>query len=193
MRKHNERCKDCKKRISELLEIIYGKSNVYQNYNLGFSNKVEEFEDNYFNSNLKTILSELKKFRGYENFIRSKKLPNVDYFIKNNFVLEFDESQHFTKPRLISLDNYSEKLLLGFDKVKWLENCEKLDKKDNDPPFRDEQRAWYDTIRDFIPFYLNLKPTIRLYANDYVWCSLNVNKNDDIEIFKKIINYENYK
>ncbi len=193
MRKHNERCKDCKKRISELLEIIYGKSNVYQNYNLGFSNKVEEFEDNYFNSNLKTILSELKKFRGYENFIRSKKLPNVDYFIKNNFVLEFDESQHFTKPRLISLDNYSEKLLLGFDKVKWLDNCEKLDKKDNDPPFRDEQRAWYDTIRDFIPFYLNLKPTIRLYANDYVWCSLNVNKNDDIEIFKKIINYENYK
>ena len=68
-----------------------------------------------------------------------------------------------------------------------MELFEKLNKKDNDPPFRDEQRAWYDTLRDFAPIFLGIKPTIRLFVSDYVWCSLDANKKEDVEIFKKII------
>ena len=188
MKKHNERCKECKKRVFELLEIIYGKGNVLQNYNLEFPNKIEQFAENNFNTDLKEIFKILQNYRGHENFVRSKKLPNVDYYIKNQFVLEFDESQHFTKPRLLTLENYSDKLLLGFEKKKWVELCNQLDKKDNDPPFRDEQRAWYDTIRDFVPVYLNLKPTIRLFASDHDWCSFNSSKSEDVEIFQNIIN-----
>ena len=187
MRKHNERCKECKKRIFELLGKIYGEENVFQNYNLHLPNKVEEFKKNDLNSNLENIFKNLQEYRGYKNFIRSKKLPNVDYYVKNKFILEFDESQHFTKPRLITLENYSEKLSLGYEKMKWIELCKKLDKKDNDPPFRDEQRAWYDTIRDFAPVFLDIKPTVRLFASDYVWCALDANKKEDIEIFKKLI------
>jgi len=175
MTKHNERCKECKKRIFELLVEIYGKDNVFQNINLKFPNKVEEFSQNEFNPDLTEIFIKLKEYRGHLEFVRSRKLPNVDYYVNNHFILEFDESQHFTKPRLIALEKYPEKLSLGFDKNKWMGLCKKLDRKDNDPPFRDEQRAWYDTIRDYAPAFLNLKPTIRLFASDYQWCSFDIN------------------
>jgi hypothetical protein len=188
MRKHNERCKECKKRVFELLEMIYGKGNVFQNYNLQFPNQIDQLVENELNINLEEIFKILQDYREHKNFVRSKKLPNVDYYIKNYFILEFDESQHFTKPRLLALENYSNKLSVGFEKDKWIELCKQLDKKDNDPPFRDEQRAWYDTIRDFAPTYLNLKPTIRLFASDYAWCSLNTIKRGDVEIFQKILN-----
>jgi len=187
MKKHNERCKDCKKNVFEFLQKIYGEENVFQNYNLEFPNKVNEFEQNDFNSNLDKIYKRLQEHRGHQVFVRSRRLPNVDYYVKNKFILEFDESQHFTKPRLITLENYPDKISLGFDKKKWIELCEKLNKKDNDPPFRDEQRAWYDTIRDFVPVFLKLKPTIRLYASDFVWCSLDSNKTKDLEKFKTLI------
>ena len=186
MKKHNERCKDCKTRIFELLSQIYGE--VYQNYNLDFPNKLADFKPNEVNASLKEILSELQNYRGHTTFIRAKKLPNVDYFVKNpGFILEFDESQHFTKPRNIALNKYPDNLKLGFDKSKWENLSTKLDKKDNDPPFRDEQRAWYDTLRDFAPVFLDIKPTIRLFASDFVWCSLNPNNDHDIELFKNLL------
>lgn len=181
--KHPQSCKDCKKRVFELLESIYGKGNVFQNYNLGFPSKVEEFPNNELNSHLKEIYSDLQDYRGYRTFVKSKKLPNVDFYVRNKFILEFDESQHFTQPRLLTLKKYPGKLLVGFDKDKWIDQCVHLNKKDNDPPFRDEQRAWYDTIRDFVPAYLNMEPTVRLFASDNIWCSLNINSEKDIEVF----------
>ncbi|MCB9227388.1 MAG: hypothetical protein H6578_09510 [Chitinophagales bacterium] len=187
MKKHSERCKECKKRVFELLGKIYGQENVLENYNLQLPNKVEQFKPNDLNPNLENIFHKLQEYREYNEFVRSKRLPNVDYFVKDKFILEFDESQHFTKPRLIALKNYPDKLSLGYKKEKWMELCEKLNKKDNDPPFRDEQRAWYDTLRDFAPIFLGIKPTIRLFVSDYVWCSLDANKKEDVETFKKII------
>ncbi len=161
---------------------------MYQNYNLDFPNKLADFKPNEVNASLKEILSELQNYRGHTTFIRAKKLPNVDYFVKNpGFILEFDESQHFTKPRNIALNKYPDNLKLGFDKSKWENLSTKLDKKDNDPPFRDEQRAWYDTLRDFAPVFLDIKPTIRLFASDFVWCSLNPNNDHDIELFKNLL------
>jgi hypothetical protein len=60
---------------------------------------------------------------------------------------------------------YSDRLLeLGFDKKRWIRLCETIGAKDNDPPYRDEQRAWYDTLRDFLPSIRGLKPTIRLHS-----------------------------
>jgi hypothetical protein len=187
MSKHNERCKECKKRIFELLVNIYGENNVEQNYKLNFPNKIEEFGRNIFNSDLKEIFIKLEEYRSHNEFVRARKLPNVDFYVKDHFILEFDESQHFTKPRLIALEKYPEKLSLGFDKNNWMELCKKLDRKDNDPPFRDEQRAWYDTIRDFFPVFIKHKPTVRLYASDFEWCSLDATKREDLETFKKLI------
>ena len=83
MRKHNERCKECKKRVFELLGNIYGQENVFQNYNLQLPNKVEKLNHNNVNPHLENIYNKLQEYRGHKKFVRSKKIPNVDYYVKN--------------------------------------------------------------------------------------------------------------
>ena len=149
---HNERCKECKKRVLELLEKIYGE--VKEKYNLKLSSKLNELGSTEHCMPLKKIYASLQEHRGYESFVRAKELSNMDFFIPDpGFILEFDESQHFTTPRAIALENYSEQVSTGFSRGKWIELCYRLHKKDNDPYYRDEQRAWYDTLRDFATGY----------------------------------------
>lgn len=187
MKRHNERCKDCKINVLQFLVKVYGSENILFNHDLNFPNKVDELNSSDNNSALEVIYSELQNSRGHHNFVRAKKLPRVDFLIKDKFILEFDESQHFTAMRLVALENYPEEIKLGYDRKKWKDLCKKINKKDNDPAFRDEQRAWYDTLRDFAPTYLGLSPTVRLYATDNIWCQLDISKNADIELFKSLI------
>jgi|APSaa5957512535_1039671.scaffolds.fasta_scaffold68038_2 copper chaperone CopZ len=185
-KRHNERCKDCKIRVEELLNNIYGKAIV--NYNLKLPSKIDDYAGSPFEKQLTQIHLNLQKYRGHKIFVKAKKLPNVDFFIPEpGFIVEFDESQHFTKPREIALSYYSGVLTLGFSKDKWVNLCTTLDKKDNDPAYRDEQRAWYDSLRDFAPEILKIKPTIRLYASDYIWCSLDANNKADQGKFRELI------
>jgi len=185
-KRHNERCKDCKLRIKELLGMIYG--NVITNHNLNLPSKIEDYTGLIFENQLVKIYVELQEYRGHKIFVKANKLPNVDFFIPEpRFIVEFDESQHFTKPREIALSGYPNTRNLGFDKSKWMNLCAKLNKKDNYPAYRDEQRAWYDSLRDFAPSILKIKPTIRLYASDYVWCSLDAKNKSDQEQFKKLL------
>lgn len=184
---HNERCKECKKRVLELLEKEYGE--VKEKHNLKLSSKLNELEGKEHCTSLKEIYSPLQEHRGYKSFVKAKRLSNVDYFIPDpGFILEFDESQHFTVPRAIALKNYPEQVSTGFSREKWIELCCSLHKKDNDPYYRDEQRAWYDTLRDFAPLVLELKPTIRLFAKDHIWCSLDCDKEDGADRFKRWLN-----
>ena len=37
--------------------------------------------------------------------------------------------------------------------------------EDDDPPFRDEQRAWYDALRDFVPAFEGLQPTVKFQSH----------------------------
>ncbi len=135
---------------------------------------------------LQTVFESLQKHRGHEEFVRARKLPNVDFFIPSHgLILEFDESQHFTTPRETTLCNYPDQIELGFDRDRWIRLCRKLQKRDNDPPYRDEQRAWYDTMRDFAPHILGLNPTVRLFAADMAWCSLNPDSVEDTNRFKR--------
>ena len=185
-KRHNERCKDCKIRVEELLNNIYGKAIV--NYNLKLPSKIDDYAGSPFEKQLTQIHLNLQKYRGHKIFVKAKKLPNVDFFIPEpGFIVEFDESQHFTKPREIALSYYSGVLTLGFSKDKWVNLCTTLDKKDNDPAYRDEQRAWYDSLRDFAPEILKIKPTLRLYASDYIWCSLDANNKADQGKFRELI------
>lgn len=184
MKPHSERCKDCKERVAELLQATYGKVIVY--HDLNSPCRLEDYKAYPEFDALAFIHSELQRHRGFTDFTRSKRLPRVDYFVPScGLVVEFDESQHFTMPRLISLSAYPENLALGFPRDKWMNLAQKLNKKDNDPPFRDEQRAWYDTLRDFSSALLNHSPTVRLFAKDLAWCSLNAKNPNDIELFSK--------
>lgn len=133
----------------------------------------------------------LQNYRGFKRFVRTKTLPRCDFFILNpGFILEFDESQHFTIPRKITLELYPENFKLGFNRERWIKLCKKINARDNDPPFRDEQRAWYDTLRDFLPALLGLKPTVRLFVRDFVWCSLDPDNPSDVKKFERFLKGE---
>lgn len=184
---HDERCPRCKKAIKAMLEKIYGK--VETNYKFEIGTYPENFRSSPYHNNLKEIYETLQNQRGFKEFVKAKTLPNCDFFVPDpGFIVEFDESQHFTLLRKSALEHYPEKLKLEFDRKKWMTLCERIDAKDNDPPYRDEQRAWYDTLRDFLPTIIkSLGPTIRLFARDFVWCSLNQNNPYDVKRFESLL------
>lgn len=184
--RHTERCKDCKENFYTYLSSIYGL--VEKNYQLEIGTHLSNYSShNYFDS-LFTIYYELIAYRNNHSFIKTNKMPKVDFFIVgNNQIVEFDESQHFTEARKISLKNYPEDLPLGFDKEKWISLCNKYNSKDHSPIYRDEQRAWYDTLRDFAPGILGLKPTIRIHASDEEWCKLELKNKSDEKKFHKYL------
>ena len=185
-KKHNERCPRCKQTIKMMLEKIYNKVEV--NYKVKIGTHPEDFQNSLYYNNIKEIYETLQNHRGFNDFVKAKTLPNCDFFLPNpGLIVEFDESQHFTLPRKIALEHYPEKYPLGFDRNKWIELCRTLNDRDNDPPYRDEQRAWYDTFRDFLPTIKGLKPTIRLFASDLAWCSLDPNNPSDVNRFENIL------
>jgi len=182
----DERCPKCKETIKNLLEKIYGK--VEQNYKFEIGTHPENFKNTPYYDKLNEIYEALQSHRGFKEFVKSKTLANCDFFVSNRgFIVEFDETQHFTELRRIALENYPEELELGFDRERCIELCKRIKAKDNDPPYRDEQRAWYDTLRDFLPIIKGLKPTIRLFAGDYVWCCFDPNNSSDVERFENIL------
>ncbi|MHA1333202.1 MAG: hypothetical protein ACTSPL_03905 [Candidatus Odinarchaeia archaeon] len=184
--RHDERCKRCKETLRKLLERIYGK--VEENYRFEVGTHPEDYRGTPYYSKLKEIYKTLQNHRGFKDFVKAKMLPHCDFFVPDpGFILEFDESQHFTHPRRIALEMYPDDLKLGFSRERWMMLCERINSKDNDPPYRDEQRAWYDTLRDFLPAVIGLKPTVRLFAQDFVWCSLSPNSPSDIRRFENIL------
>jgi hypothetical protein len=183
---HNERCPECKQTIEKMLRKIYGE--VKSNYKFEVGVLPEDFINSQFYHEIKDIFLALKECRGHEDFVRTSNLPRVDFYVpKPGFLVEFDESQHFTACRKESLLKYPDTLEIGFNANKWIELCEKTDAKDNDPPYRDEQRAWYDTLRDFLPTIKQLLPTIRLFSKDFRWCNLNPEVQSDIKKFKALL------
>ena len=186
---HNERCPDCKKKLGKMLALIF--DDVEENVSFDTGASLSFYKNSKPYPALKKIYQKLQNHRNYSNFVRVKKLPNCDYYIPSErLIVEFDESQHFTKPRMISLKNYpiSSKLALGFSSRRWQELCTSLDIRDNDPPFRDEQRAWYDTLRDFMPAIKGFRPTVRLYSKDFQWCGLDENNTHDQQFLKSMLN-----
>ncbi len=183
---HNERCKDCKERVKQLLEAIFG--NVEVNYDLKLPARLEGYSDTDIYADIEPIYLQLQKYRGFDVFVKAKKLPRVDFFIPGeDLIVEFDESQHFTKPREITLSYYPKEKEYGYSIQKWYALCQTLNKRDNDPPYRDEQRAWYDTLRDFAPLLWGRGKTIRLYSRELVWCSLDPENKTDITKFKELL------
>jgi len=128
---------------------------------------------------LEQIRTALGDFRGHRDFIKSAQVPPCDYFISDPpCIVEFDESQHFSQPRLITLAAYPENFPLGFSRSRWQELCREIDAKDDRPFDRDERRAWYDTLRDLVPIIHGFKPTVRLYAAQLQWCTRTVSEPD---------------
>lgn len=182
---HNERCKECKVRVREFLEKIYG--TVLTNHRIPLTTLPENLTGHPHSAALSGIYDSLRDYRGFSEFVRASYV-DVDFFIPDpGLIVEFDESQHFTAPRKITLSKYPPDLATGFSREAWMDHCDDIRAFDNDPPFRDEQRAWYDTLRDFLPEMTVYRPTVRLYARDQVWCEMDPEKPGDVLQFKGLL------
>lgn len=138
---------------------------------------------------LSQIYGELQRARGHSSFVRCERLPPCDFLVpRPGFVVEFDESQHFTPLRRLILGYYADSSQhFGFDLETWMRLCDEIQARDAHPPFRDEQRAWFDTLRDFAPYFLNLMPTVRLRASEIEWCKLDPECTAHIETFRQMV------
>ena len=189
---HNQRCKKCKQTIRKLLEKIYGEVENSPKFEVG--TLPEDYKDTPYYNKLKEIYQALQEHRGFKTFVKVKTLPRCDLYVPEpGFIFEYDESQHFTLPRKIALKHYPNDLNLGFDKERWMALCEKTDEKYKTPPYRDEQRAWYETIRDFLPAIKGFKPTVRVFMKDYQWCSLDPKSPKDVLKFRELIENTQHK
>ena len=186
--RHSERCRACKTRVRELLERIYG--TCLLNRRFRWRTSLTTYEGTPIGPALRNVAAALETYRGFgiSDYVRSDLLAPCDFWVPDpGFIVEFDESQHFTSPRKRALCAYAGEHPLGFSAQRWTALCEDHNAKDDDPPFRDEQRAWYDTLRDLVPSLKGLQPTVRLYARDLAWCSLDPDSRGDRERFLDLI------
>lgn len=183
---HPERCRDCKERVRQLLAIIYGECLV--NHSFPWPAKPENYRGTIFGTTLERIHQALQGLRGYKDFIRAEQMPPCDYYIPDlGLIVEFDERQHFTRPRRVALSSYPPELKVGFSIAQWLELCRRIDAVDDDPPDRDERRAWYDSLRDLVPTLHGFQPTARLYSEAFRWCALSQDSEKDLGTFRSLL------
>ena len=170
-------CQNCKKIFFNGLVSI--DPNAIEQYKNPLPKTLDKLSPHLVKIHDTLIALSKKDNRGPNDNSLSKVFRPYDYFLpKYNCFVEFDEQQHFTLPRLISLGLYPNDIPLGFNKTKWENLCKDLDKTDRDPPHRDEQRAWLDTIRDLGHVYhsqyfnglLEISPTIRIYEGELAFC-----------------------
>ncbi len=117
----------------------------------------------------KNIIKALEEYRNQGGFLKRSHYPSCDFvFEAHKLMFEYDENQHFSQARKISLENYPETIHLCFSKNDWIDHCNKIKAKDNDPIDRDERRAYYDSIRD-IEAYKHGYKLVRIKHGDFDW------------------------
>ena len=185
--RHSENCPKCKTRLHEILKRIYGE--CLRDHKFPWSTRLSSYSGTSVFPTLQKVANALERYRGFslKDFVRTKTLARCDFWIPNpGFIVEFDESQHFTNPRKLSLSLYPNYQPIGFPRSRWINLCKQYNAKDNYPPYRDEQRAWYDTLRDIVPSMKRFQPTLRLYARDFEWCSLDPSSAHDRQRFLNV-------
>jgi len=118
---------------------------------------------------LSPIYDALCAYRGFDCFHKSARKLKCDFHVPAcRLILEYDERQHFTIPRAISLRHYPKNAKVAFDVDRWIGLCEQIRCVDKAPPFRDEQRAYYDSARDLKGGENGFK-MLRLKHGDFDW------------------------
>jgi hypothetical protein len=100
---------------------------------------------------IQKIYGALQASRGFSHFTTPGIGLRCDFYIRSHqLIIEYDERQHFTLQRAKSLELYPLDLSLGFDREDWMTSCRTIQATDPTPPYRDEQRAFYDSLRDIL-------------------------------------------
>ncbi len=182
---HSQHCRPCKQRVREMLIELYGE--CQENFDFSWPATPEEYASTALGNPLQRIRAALGDLRGHRDFIKSALVPPCDYYVPQaKLIVEFDEKQHFTRPRLTSLLLYPAAYRYGFSLAIWTDLCRAIDATDDKPIDRDERRAWYDVLRDLVPVLYGFKPTVRLYAGASVWCALDAANPKDLHAFRRI-------
>jgi hypothetical protein len=90
-------------------------------------------------------------------------------------LIEVDERQHFTSARLLTLRLYPPEIPLGFDRAEYEALCRRLQGQANrdfahrsapafGPGGRQQQRAYFDSLRDLAAPVMGHPPVIRIQA-----------------------------
>lgn len=96
----------------------------------------------------KNLYDALSAYRGNEGFAKKNVSLRCDFVCESRkLIIEYDERQHFSEARRISLQSYPE-VHTFFDRKLWIHACRDIQAKDNQPANRDETRAFYDSTRD---------------------------------------------
>jgi hypothetical protein len=115
------------------------------------------------------IVKALSEFRNQNGFKKSNYQLLCDIVLdEHKLIIEYDENQHFSQARQITLENYPSTIKLHFSKEVWINACKKINAKDNSPIDRDEKRAFYDTVRDIEAFRHGYK-LVRIKHGDIDW------------------------
>ena len=169
--------------VDEEKNIIYrylldNYEKVFWGYPSGQLANLSEYDKKEIYPYLKKIYAALENYRGRKIKIGKKKLANCDiYILGERRIVELDEVRHFTELRAVALNNYPKELIIAFDKEEYADYCNRIKMKDDDPPYRDEQRAWYDTLRDFLSLSDGKhKPVIRIPLFETKGTGLQLNK-----------------
>lgn len=184
--RHSPHCSACKEFFVMMISKTIG--SAVANVTLDIPSHLGDYAKRGHYSTLQKIHDKIGRERGNTDFVKRTNLPPVDFFVPGmNQIIEFDEPQHFTALRALSLTLYPPSIKLGYDRNVWRKRCVELDRHDNSPVYRDEQRAWYDTLRDFAPVILGFPPIIRVFAGDAIWCEMNPRSRKDTKRFKSIL------
>jgi very-short-patch-repair endonuclease len=125
---------------------------------------------------LARIFQSLQAMRGISNFATAARSLQCDFYISNKrLIFEYDERQHFTIQRAKALELYPAELSLGFGRQQWIDACNSIKAIDRSPPYRDEQRAFYDSLRDILAVQNGVR-LIRLRHGTYDWTHPNADQ-----------------
>jgi len=142
---------------------------------------INQHQNNHFKESYEIIDKIFFDLRGNDVFKRVQQLQCDAYFGgKYNFIFEFDEYQHFSSARLVTLNNYPPDLRLNYSLGDWKKQCSlnsskadkyRFNKKTIDFNFeggRTCQRAYLDCFRDLLPQHNGLNPTLRIAESEVI-------------------------
>ncbi|MBU3154626.1 hypothetical protein LL037_16590 [Clostridium estertheticum] len=94
------------------------------------------------------LYKSISEYRGDKAFAKRNVQLRCDFVCESEkLIIEYDERQHFSQARKVSLLSYPD-ISVYFDRQLWIQACKDINAKDGQPVNRDEVRAYYDSIRD---------------------------------------------
>ena len=133
----------------------------------------------------KRLYKALSSYRGNKDFAKKNVSLRCDFVCEGRkLIVEYDERQHFSEARRVSLLSYQD-IPLNFNRQLWIEACRDIQAKDNQPHDRDEIRAYYDSIRD-INAYKHGYKLIRIMHGQ-----TDFEKKDAEGVVKKLLGFDN--